>query len=325
MALLFFDGFDHGRVGDRGYTSIGFAGLVAGRSGSGLAADSNAAWVRNFLATKTGTTIQGAACIFPATVAAYLFQLRLGGQVQNCCFMDSVTNKVLVFRGDSGGTLLGTSTVAIPLNRWFFLEYKVLTATLGTYEVRLNGAVILTGTGNTQSQASPGADAHVFQFTNSSVDDYHVLDDTGGGPWNDYIGDRSAIIVRPTSDSSVAWTPDSGGVNYSRVNDAQPSDGDATYVAASAGSVLDLYGTAGVDGGDAIIGVQQLLVCRKTDATITQAKAAVKIGGTTYLGAAEAVPDAYSMLVTEFFQSPATGVQWTPTEFNAATFGQETV
>src|SRR5690606_30150679 len=134
-----------------------------------------------------------------------------------------------------GNSLIATSvTTPININTWYYIELKVVVDGSGSYEVRVDGVNVLSGSTDTQAGANPYANrvrlhgAATGTGPQTQFDDWYVCDGSGSIN-NDFLGGRRIItyFTADTGDSSD-FTPDEGD-NYARVND-NPRDGDDSYV-----------------------------------------------------------------------------------------------
>ena len=235
-------------------------------------------------------------------------------------------------RGQHDGTVLGTTSLAPPLNVFTYIEWKVtLSTSVGTVDVRLNGISALALTGqNTTPSLTTWTTFELGQriFANSwpaamnlDHDDLYVCDGSGAAPWNGFLGDCRVDVGAPTgAGASSQWTP-SAGANYQNVDDAAPDD-DATYNETTTVGHVDTFVVPdAASAGATIRGVQVNLSARKTDAGTCSIAAAVKHGATTYVGADQAPATGYANLSTVFQTNPGTSAAWVEADFNAAEFG----
>jgi hypothetical protein len=223
--------------------------------------------------------------IFNAT-AAYV----TGGTtvLNGFCLRDGTNNQVGVYirsggdfiitNGQGGGTILATSPQLFPSaganGAWHHVQCKiVINNTTGTVEIRVDGhtsADYLTGSintrnGSTNSTVNNGIFGLVPTGTSSQMfwDDFYMFNDQGAAP-NTWQGDVRAFSYYPNADSALAWTPNSGANNFSRV--AQAYDADTTYVSTNGVGNFDKYTLPALPTTpNSIINVQTRLVARYDD------------------------------------------------------------
>ena len=136
------------------------------------------------------------------------------------CKIDFVNQQVSAYSStgfSSYGNLLGVSAPGVIItNGWQYLEFNtVLDNTLGSVEIRANGATILSISGvDTQGVAPILTSSNVRLNGNGTVliDDLYICDaTTGSGSHanNTFLGDKRIVTLAAEADSSVQWTPNS--------------------------------------------------------------------------------------------------------------------
>lgn len=228
---------------------------------------------------------------------------------------------------DTGGTIRGTSTTALSVGVWYYLEVKATISNTGTVVVKLDG--------NTEISATP------FDYMNSAnayvdlvrlrgnagdlaFDDFYILDTTGATN-NDYLGDSRIDPFFPNGDNSVQWTPSTGVDNYAMVDDAIP-DGDTTYVYSATPGDIDLYEIGNMPiGTGTIYGMQVVANARKMDAGSRSLILKAKSGVTTQDSAAISLSTTYANKIAMFEDSDGAGTAWTKSLVDAAQIGIEVV
>lgn len=156
---------------------------------------------------------------------------------------------------DSAGSVVSPET-------WHYVEALVSIGSAGYYEVRLDGATVLSGDrdirygthapehlvsgtvtgGNTSSTSETNANVTVFQ-------DLYLADLSGPAPWNTFLGDVHASILDPVSDGSVIEFDGSDGNqddNYLQVSGAPEL---AVFNASNVPEAKDLYEVSALDPG----------------------------------------------------------------------------
>ena len=239
--------------------------------------------------------------------------------------------------------MLGTTSIPWPSpgSGFHFLEWKsLISPTVGTTEVRLDGVSILTLTNqNTRATANSSwngvyigqTDAIASSGTTSSgnydFDDLYVLDGTGSAPWNNFLGDvridtRLATGASANGAPNTQWTP-SAGSNYQNVDETTPND-DTDFNSGVAVDLLDTFVVQDcVVAGVTVLGAQVVVTAKRIDASLCSLAAAVRHSSTNYVGASLEVPVSYASLPIMFATNPGTSAQWTESEFNNAEFGYQ--
>lgn len=220
-----------------------------------------------------------------------------------------------------GASLLATTAVAhLAADSWRHIELKVTVAEAGSYEVRVNGETVLSGSADTRAGSADYANRVRLFGRDEAATAGNQYDDWWVG--TDFLGDKKVVTTFPVADGdSSDFTPSTPGDNFAMV-DENPSDGDSTYVESSTPGATDLYTHGSVGAGVSIAAVQVNVVAKKTDVTNFDMHLAVKSGVTTDDGAAVTVAATdyagYSRILET---DPDTGVAWTPSGLSAAQFG----
>lgn len=327
MSLLFFDGFESYATADilKEWTSQNGSPTVdatGGRRGGGCLSSTTTS-----AATNVVKTLAASVSTF---VAGFAFNPSASGAFGRSIakFMDSGSNQ-LEIRLNSDATLsvtrnsivLGTSTATVNYNSDQYIEFKAtIHDTAGTYELRLNGVNILSGSGvDTKNTANAsinqimiGVDGNPGSSITWKYDDFYILD-TSGATNNNFLGDVRIDAVYPNADGThTDWTPSTGTDHYALVDEATPNTTD--YVSSSTAGQKDSFNMASppVLASEVIFGVRVKVAALKDDAGSRSIKVGVRSG------TAESVSTAQALSTSQLYYSnihevdPDTGVAWTP-------------
>lgn len=231
-------------------------------------------------------------------------------------------------RGDVNGTTLGTSVTTMTTNTWHFIEFKVTIGNSGSYEVRLNGVNILSGSADTQNTANAFAQTlKLFGAQDSSIDirwaydDLYILDSSGSANI-DFLGSMKVTAIFPSGTGDSTQLTPSAGDNYAAVDD-NPHDSDSTYVESATSGQQDLYAFGDVDLVN-IKGAMISAVCRETDANPFSIKLVAKSGSTTDEGSGIAIGSTSYVSRHRILElDPDTSSAWEDAGIDAAQFGIE--
>lgn len=351
MAVLWMDGFDT-------YTATAdLAGryltgssctlhTTSGRFGGGsVASNSTAATATSSLyvnITHSGSSaiVAGGTTYFTASASSSYpvlgFYNSLAGTPINevSLYWDLATGALKLYRGAStGGTLLATSTATYQPGVWHHLEMKANIADAGgAVEVRVNGvSSIVSFSGDTRisTTGTAGIDRIYFATYNTGIlttgggwDDIYILD-TSGSVANDFLGDVRINTLAPTSDASVQFTKSTGASNYLCVDEGRYNS-DTDYVESATVGHIDRYGFADLAAAvSTVYGVQPIVWCKKTDATVRTMRTKLVSGATTADGSSFALTTSYLPMVSTYTLDPNTSAQWSVANANAATSGFE--
>jgi len=173
--------------------------------------------------------IAGCAYFFSAVVnnAVLMGFLRTG--VAQCDIRTDGSGHIFVTRN---GTLLGTSTLAITIGSYHYIEFKAILSITGTgtCEVVVDGTTWLTLTAQTNATTAATADQAQFLVSNASftnIRDFYVLDTTSGSNTN-YLGDITVAEVYPNGPGvNAAWSVQQGAFTLTAA--ANASGGTTVY------------------------------------------------------------------------------------------------
>jgi hypothetical protein len=234
-----------------------------------------------------------------------------------------------VRRGNSAGTILGTSAAAIfPLNAWNYIEVKAnIHNSTGSIVVRLNGVIVLTITG-VDSQNTANAFANRYSLDGTSfIDDHYLADTTGPAPNNDFLGDiRVEAIYSNAAGDDTDYTP-SAGSNFQNVDDAGTADGDTTYNSSTTPGDQDLFNLQSPTTASGIVCcVQPHIIARKTDSGAREIATVIKSGATEDVGPTHTLSTSYVQYDGEIYAlNPDTGNAFTIAEVAALQAGYRTI
>jgi hypothetical protein len=249
-------------------------------------------------------------------------------------FYEGSTESVQLRLANSGEVLLycgstyigGTVGHTIGTGVWHYIELKATWGNPGTYEMRIDGETVLSGSAKTQAGMSGYYSA--FQLSGSSnvdvyftFDDFYCLDGSGATN-NSFLGNMKVTALRPSSATASGWAPSSGTDNAAMVSESVVDD-DATYIETATAGQLDLYRYDALAGVlDDIKGIQINTDARETDATTFNLMQVVRSGVSQDDGVASPIGTttyATKRRIAEL--DPATGAAWTIAGLNAAEFG----
>lgn len=344
MPLIFIDGFDHyatAQLTQKWSAYNAFAVAAGGRRSTNRLYCSGAVATGEYCYKTFGTAMSNG-------VAGFSFSIgSLGSAIQLCSFSTTgtahvslwcsgSTGRLIICRGGntfgSTGTVLAqTAEGTITAGTTYHVEVRFsIHDSTGSYEVKLDGVSVLSGTGADTQNGSPatwdrfyvgygGAPSYSSQY---GIDDVYLGYDDGDG--FDLLGDCRVDTLYPNgAGNSADWTP-SAGANYECVDEVS-TDGDTTYVSTDTTTNLDLYAFTDLSHSPANIhAVQLVTAARKEDAGTVTIQPKSRVGGTTRdAGAAFGPTTSYAMNRVLLAQDPDTSSAWTQSGVNAAEFGVE--
>lgn len=231
---------------------------------------------------------------------------------------------VRIRRGAGTGTILATSAPGVlTASVWFDLEVRVTIADAGgRAQVWVNGALVIDFTGDTRNGGtSTLIDMVVWSRGNSGTQraaDFVIRDDTAP------IGPCRVVALRPNgAGAHTDLTPTGAATNWEAVDEQTP-DGLTSYNASALEGDIDTYTLGDLPAGTwDVIALQAVWQAAKSDANAKFARPVLRIGGTDYVGASQAVPASFGALRQVFNTSPDTAAAWTEAEVDALEAGIE--
>lgn len=336
MALLFMDGCDHfgatSQLQDKWDAATGVVDYLAtsGRFGGGaIRVDQDDNYIAKLITPSTTTIVQFA-LKSEATVSfgtdTFMFFLNAGAAQAE---IETNFSGQLVLR--IGTTLVATSTLALAKDKWQYVEVKlVVDNASGVFEVKVDGVVYVTFSGDTQTGAAIDVDqVRLYGFSNANdhfYDDVIIMDGTGSA-LNDYIGDTRIETIYPTVDTAQAdFTPLGAGTNFSEVDDGDAGpDDDTSYNESSTVGHKDLFtmGNLTTNNITTVHAVQTVQYARKDDAGARTSRSLVKTGTTTDNGPSQALGTDYKYFLDVLEVDPDTAIAWTESGVNGVEVGYE--
>jgi hypothetical protein len=336
MSLLFVDGFDHFSAATTALKyanapNTAYTAMVEGRRPSSLAIRlrNSSAYLYKTLPSTEDTLIVGFAYKATSLYAGRIISFRDSAGGYQATLTGLTTGVLQARRGEYDGTLLQESSDFIVADSWNYIEIKLTVHdTTGLFEVRVNGVVWISYTGDTKGTAVAGVTSLAFgpTTTNSAYnhyDDLYVCS-TDGSTNNDYLGDCRVDTLLPTEAGTYAqFTPTGSANNWANVDEVPP-DNNTSYNSGDTAGMKDSFGFTTLSGtGATIFGIQTNLIARKDDAGTRTLMPLVRSGGTDANGAAQSLGDSYVDQMTIFETDPTTSTAWTESAINAAEFGYE--
>lgn len=329
MAVVFMDGFDfyntnafailHGWHADTAISSFPtgrFGGLAARPGGSSV--------LRIDVAAQQTYIVTFA--VLPSTLPAStvtVLQLMDGATVHIDIRL-TATGTLEITRN---GTVLATSTAALLGGIWYHLQVKVtIHDSTGAYEVRLDGANILSASGvDTRNAGNASVDRIQFRGTGVGLtyDDIAILDTTGSLN-NDFPGEGKISILMPTGAGNYTQFTPSAGSNWQNVDDAAPNN-DTDYNSSSTANQIDTFNRTSIAVTGAILAVKHTTTHRKDDVGTREIAQVCRSGTTDYVGSTKTCLSTYKPDSSIREVDPDTSAAWTESGLNAAEFGYKVI
>lgn len=215
----------------------------------------------------------------------------------------------------------------IKRNVYHYIEIAVGIGVSGSWALKIDGKLIESGTGDTQTVYAATANGVRFFFHKSRtnfganvrtfhIDDIFINNDL---PFSDVVVEMDL----PNGDGdTIQWTPSTGVLNFANVDEASPNE-NTDYNTASAAGNTDVYTFTNLETAAGTVHgvvVQGDLFNNAFD--LPTVAGAVKEGGATNVTAAQTVGTVtYKMNSYGFLTNPVSGNRFTISEVNADQFG----
>jgi len=343
MALRFLDSFDHYTNLAQKWTSVVGAGVNQMIVQSGTKR-TGAQAMQNYGIAPGATNINLTLDAQVTWIIGFAFQPSAapGAAFDICRTLDvGATQGALRINADlsvsllRGAVVVATSVRALTGGTFQYLEFKhTVDPAAGLLEVRLNGVVIATFTGNTRATANTSANGiGIGQFNagfsaiNTFVDDIYILDGTGIAPNNAYWGDTAINMLKPSGAGNYTnWATLVGAATHWQAVTEVPPDEDTSYVADAVGSDEDSYTFGDLAITSAVInGIQVCIRAREDLVGGTQIKRLYRNSATDDLGAALTLTTSYQYFFEIMPTDTIASAAWTVATINSAEFGVDVV
>lgn len=262
-----------------------------------------------------------------------LIRFNDGANVVHVSIAVTSTGVIQAWRGTqtfSTGTLLGSSSGPVVVaNAWQHIEAKVLISdTVGTVEVRVNGVTVLTLTNQDTGNSADLTVAQIVLAASSRGDlatqdvtahfkDFVIWDSTGAQN-NDFLGSVIVTSLIPDGDDTNTWARSSGSVSNTLINESDPNDTD--YISDAFPAAAKQVNTLS-DLPSNVTSVKALMPLTRaanSDGGTGNIKTGLVSGATSGLGADKSLTSAFSYYFDIFELDPDTATAWTPSTANAA-------
>lgn len=267
-----------------------------------------------------------------------IFSIQDGNEAQLTLVYNSTTTDMLLYRGDSGGTLLGSSSTNYFTNalagesNWHYFELKVtINGSTGAATLIGNGTsteFTLTSI-NTSATGSTTADNVKFLYEGTTsdyfIDDIYICDDTGSVN-NDFLGDVKIRRLLPNSSGSSSDFVANIGSTVDAIKTSPPDD-DTTYIRASTIGDVSTFAFGDLpseSNTQVVFAVEPSIYIRKSEPGNRTIKNVLDINGTNYDGSViYPVLSEYDYATEIYEANPDISGPWLPIDLNDTQFGFE--
>ena len=329
MSILFLDGCQfNAALSEKGWTTTGSVAHSTSTARTGNRSIRMGGTVTVGALSKTlassYNTLSLACGVYKASfgAGANITLLDSSGGTQLTLAIAASTGAISLYRGTTGGTLLGTGGT-LPAATWSHLEINAtIDDSAGAVDVYFDGALVISVSGvDTKNTAVAGARTIRFDGPASS-NGYFYTDDVIISDSYSQIGPAIIQTLYPTgAGATTQWTP-SAGANYAAV-DETTGDGDTTYVSTSTLNNIDTYGFGDLNANSgAVLAVAVNVVGRADGGGAPEVTPVLRPGSTDRLGTAVIQTAAYANSQSIWETNPDGG-SWTEAAVNASEAGMK--
>ena len=228
----------------------------------------------------------------------------------------------------TGNVWRAIGTITLSLSAWYLIEVHVLISDTGVVEVRLDGILDVSYSGDTK----PGAEEtiNVCRYCGNEVQfDDLAMNDISGTVDNSWCGDGKVVMLTPNAngDLSQLMGSDADQIDNYLLVDEFPKDDDTTYVEGSVVDEKDLYNFT--DFGLNVQEIKRVWAEARARDTVADAglvALALKTYATEYVGPDVTLFTTFTkqILGTVHTVNPNTSAAWTPAELDALQAGPVT-
>lgn len=238
------------------------------------------------------------------------------------------------------GSLLGTSSFTLQLNKWYVLEFHwKFDNSTGVFESRIDGNADMSFSGDTAYTAFTDCTSLDFvgrseSYNYGSTSFYWQLDDvvvcdTAGSTNISWPNGARILLKKPAGKgSSSEWykEPSSTIDNYQCV-DGWPSIDPTEYVYTDLNAKTDLYSFPSLPAeANTVLAVRADAWAQKNSGTTMTMNLAIKpSGGSVDLSSAHLLNISYSLQQNVWEENPDTSSVWTPAEVNVVEAGFKSI
>lgn len=337
MSLLFTDSFDHYAVADILTKYDDFINANSnsiainssnGRFTNGMGFTNSSNYITKIIPVARQTLIAGRAVkIMPGIASDRILISFWDGTTTHVDVRWTTTGNLIVTRN---GTQLGSS-FAMSSSVWHYVEFKAkIDDSTGTYEVKLDGTSVISGTGAdtrnggnaTADRVRLGASVAGNAALTESIDDFYICDDQGSTN-NNFLGDVRIECLFPNGNgnsSQLVGSDSNSTDNYLLVDESTPNS-DTDYVESSTVSDKDTYAMSNLTStAGTVYGIQIMPFARKTDAGTRSIKSVTRLSGTEEDSADKALSTGYTYLMDIRETKPGGGA-WSVSDINSMEVG----
>lgn len=252
------------------------------------------------------------------------------GSTEQVSMVINTDQTISVYRGSAAGTLLGTSSYAIPLNTYIHIGWKTTVGNTGSSVVHVwedgdaVAQVVLNLTGvDTQNTASAQWNGYGIGPVSTGSNDFcnWVVMDGSGTTNKDLLGPLDVVSRYPNGSGNNSEWARSTGVDQWRTVDDPTSFDDVDFNAADSVNLVDVLEMEDMPSPDqTLYGVVAVRVLRREGSGSVSVASVMRQGSTNTVGSAVSPGADYETDATPYDTLPD-GAPWTAAGWNAVQLG----
>jgi hypothetical protein len=230
-------------------------------------------------------------------------------------------NGSLIFYNGAGTAVFTSPAVTFIPGVWGWMDLEVNIGASAAVNFYWNNTLLWAGTGVNTRGAGTGGANWLLPISTGAGNPQTVYDNIMIGDTATRFGEHRLDTLRPASDVSKQWTPNSGSNNYDRVNETTQNS-DTTYIQSNTLGQVDRYTLSALPiTPQQITAINIVSIARKTDAGARAINNVLWAGGTQYNGSDYQLVSSYSRNDRLLTTNPNTGLPWTAADIAALNVG----
>ena len=227
--------------------------------------------------------------------------------------------------------MLATSASALGIGVWYYIELKHIVADAGgVLEVRINGTVWATYTGDTKETANAtlnqlglGYNSGSYVGTKLDIDDLYANDANGSAPYNTYLGEQQVFYLPPSGAGNYTeLTTLFGAATHREAVDEIVPNEDTDYVESPTADQRDTFAMTDMAAGTYTVNaVQHIMRVKEITAGARHIARMYRSGGSDDQGSDIGLSVNYAYILEIMQTDPIAVSAWTKAVIDAAEFG----
>lgn len=318
MSLIYIEGFEGWNLGSTahlsamGWSAIAISTITGRYGGSGA---SVASGTRTWAFPSNYATIYVGIAVYLDSAGGTLYSVMDGSTVQ-VDLRITVNRQIQITRN---GTQLEITDNNIFVDGWHYIELGTTINNSGSWEVKLDGVTILSGSGDTQQSTNAYVNILSLGAGGSGFDDLYIDD-------SQFHGD---CIVTTTfanaNGTNRDWTLSTGTDDFAVLDETTPND-DTDYAYSVTADQIITVGMQDHTAIGNIIGIEIDVYAKKADAGVARTiQIATRTNSNNYFGDNITLGNSYAYYRKIYETNPNTSSAWSDAEMDAIEVGAKLI